>query len=45
MGVTNMYGAVKYLEAATGAEGLTASDALRSWIENYGELSRRFSWR
>ena len=44
-GITNMWGAGPYLEEYCNIDLKLAKDVLLSWIENYGELSKKFSWR
>ena len=42
-GVTNMYGAVPYLEAAfPELEGRPATDVLLNWMKNYSEISKTY---
>ena len=44
-GITNMWGAAPYLAEYCNIDLKLAKDVLLSWIENYGELSKKFSWR
>lgn len=44
-GITNMWGAAPYLAAYRHISNDLASEVLCSWIENYDELSKKFSWR
>lgn len=44
-GITNMWGAAPYLAKYCNISVELASDILLSWIENYSELSKKFSWR
>ena len=44
-GITNMFGAAPYLAEYCKIDLKLASDILCSWIDNYGELSKKFSWR
>lgn len=44
-GVCNMYGAVPILEESfTGLSKDMAKDILRSWMDNYSELSEKYGW-
>lgn len=44
-GITNMWGAAPYLAEYCNIDLKLAKDVLLSWIENYDELSKKFSWR
>lgn len=44
-GITNMCGAAPYLAKYCNISVELATDVLLSWIENYSELSKKFSWR
>lgn len=44
-GITNMWGAAPYLAAYKSIPETLARKVLLSWIENYDELSKKFSWR
>ncbi len=44
-GITNMWGAAPYLAEFCDISKDLAGDILCSWIDNYDELSKRFSWR
>lgn len=44
-GITNMWGAAPYLAEYRDIPKTLASEVLLSWIENYDELSKKFSWR
>ena len=44
-GITNMFGAAPYLAEYCNIDLKLAKDILRSWIDNYDELSKKFSWR
>ena len=44
-GITNMWGAAPYLAEFCNIPKDLASEILCSWIDNYDELSKRFSWR
>ena len=44
-GITNMWGAAPYLAEYCNIDLKLATDVLLSWIENYSELSKKFSWR
>lgn len=44
-GITNMFGAAPYLAKYRNIDLELATDVLCSWIDNYDELSKRFSWR
>lgn len=44
-GITNMWGAAPYLAKYCNISVELATDILLSWIENYSELSKKFSWR
>ena len=40
-----MFGAAPYLAEYCNIDLKLAKDILLSWIENYNELSKKFSWR
>ena len=44
-GITNMFGSAPYLAEYCNIDLKLAKDILLSWIENYDELSKKFSWR
>ena len=44
-GITNMWMADPYLAECCNIDLKLAKDVLLSWIENYNELSKKFSWR
>lgn len=44
-GITNMWGAAPYLAKYRNISVELATDVLLSWIENYNELSKKYSWR
>ena len=44
-GITNMWGSAPYLAECCNIDLKLAKDVLLSWIENYNELSKKFSWR
>lgn len=44
-GITNMWGAAPYLAEYCNIDLKLAKDILLNWIENYDELSKKFSWR
>lgn len=45
-GITNMWGGDYYLkEICPELTRGQAKEILCSWIDNYGELSKKFSWR
>lgn len=44
-GITNMWGAAPYLAKFYTISVELAKDILLSWIDNYDELSKKFSWR
>lgn len=44
-GITNMWGAAPYLAKYCNISVELVSDILLSWIENYDELNKKFSWR
>ena len=44
-GITNMFGAAPYLAEYCNISVELAKDVLLSWIENYNELSKKYSWR
>ena len=44
-GITNMFGAAPYLAKFAGIDKKLASQVLASWMHNYNELNKKFSWR
>ena len=44
-GITNMFGAAPYLAEYRHISKDLASEVLCSWIDNYDELSKKYSWR
>lgn len=44
-GITNMFGAAPYLAEFAGIDKKLASQVLTSWMQNYNELNKKFSWR
>ena len=44
-GITNMFGSALYLAEYCNIDLKLAKDVLLSWIENYNELSKKFSCR
>ena len=44
-GITNMFCSATYLAEYCNIDLKLAKDVLLSWIENYNELSKKFSWR
>ena len=44
-GITNMFGAAPYLAEFAGIDKKLASQVLASWMHNYSELNKKFSWR
>ena len=44
-GITNMWGAAPYLAECCNIDLELAKDVLCSWIDNYDELNKKFSWR
>lgn len=44
-GIVNMFGSAPYLAEHCGIGVKLAEEVLLSWMGNYGELSKKFSWR
>lgn len=44
-GIVNMFGAAPYLAKHCGIDEDLAEEVLISWMNNYNELSEKFSWR
>lgn len=44
-GITNMWSAAPYLADYEDISKTLAREVLLSWIENYDELCKRYSWR
>ena len=44
-GITNMFGSATYLAEYCNIDLELAKDILCSWIDNYDELNKKFSWR
>lgn len=44
-GITNMWMADHYLAEYCNIDLKLAKDILLSWIDNYDELNKKFSWR
>ena len=43
-GITNMWGAAPYLAKYCNIDLKLAKDILCSWIDNYDELNKKYSW-
>ena len=43
-GITNMWGAAPYLAKYCNIDLKLAKDILCSWIDNYNELNKKYSW-
>ena len=44
-GITNMFGSAPYLAEYCNIDLELAKDILCSWIDNYDELNKKFSWQ
>lgn len=44
-GITNMWSSAPYLAEYCNIDLALAKDILCSWIDNYDELNKKFSWR
>ena len=44
-GIVNMFGSAPHLADRCGIDEDLAEEVLISWMDNYDELSEKFSWR